>query len=375
MDAAIKYFTEKPGMKKEKISYLAERIGCSKDEVRQALSYLRKNQINSYEEFLESHGIDHSGVKAVWVKSKGNREKVDFSVLINNSFDYKEAIQAVFEDIEYKLPEVEREELGSKVAVVNLFDAHIDKISYVSQTGEVATMEENASIFMSAFDRIVKQLKRQKPAQIIFPVGSDFWQVNGSSLTTKKGTPQYDQVHTDVQAAFRLGLMIVRMCIERLHAIAPVTVVPIKGNHDEDRVMYLTECLLLAFNHAVDIDIVDNTLQRNYVRYGKTLFGFAHGDKEKKMVEKLPMLMASEQKENWSKITRGIFFLGDIHHEKRTSGYKTMDIMDVQVNFLRAVSATDKWHYEHGWVGVPKTAYLFVYDEDGKEDLEYKVNI
>jgi hypothetical protein len=375
MEKALKFLLQKPGWRKTSATILADKIDCPVSEVREALKYLHKSKITAYDEFLEENGIDYRSVKAAWIKSQGNREKIDFSILTRNEIDYSESIKEVFENITYKLPEIARDQIGKKVAVVNLFDAHIDKISYVSQTGEATTMEDNASVFMAAFERILKQLRMHRPSKIIFPVGSDFWQVNGSNLTTKRGTPQYDQVHTDSQAAFRLGLQLIRMCIEKLHAIAPVVVVPIKGNHDEDRVMYLTECLLLAFNHSVDIDIVDNTLQRNYIKYGKTLFGFAHGDKEKKMVDKLPMLMATEQKKHWAEIDRGIFFLGDIHHEKRTLGYKTMDFMNVQVNFLRAVSSTDKWHYEHGWIGTPKTAYLFIYDEDGKEDLEFKVNI
>jgi len=43
--------------------------------------------------------------------------------------------------------------------------------------------------------------------------------------------------------------------------------------------------------------------------------------------------------------------------------------------YLRSVSKADNWHWEKGFTAVPKTAYAFIYDKDGKREYEFKVNI
>lgn len=376
MEKALKFLTEKPGHRKTAKSTLAQLIGCSEQEVKEALAYLYKHRNSTpYEEFLQEHGVDEHEVKAVWVKSKNNRSGVDFSILKSSQPDIKKLIQSAFEDIEPFEPIDVNYENGKGVAVINIFDAHIDKISYVSQTGESTTPAKNAQIFLEGFNKLLMKIYKDKPEQIIFPIGSDFWQVNDTRFTTKKGTPQYEQTHTDFEGMFKLGIRLLRTCIDSMIRIAPVHIIPIKGNHDEDRVFYLSELIRTAYEHEPNVTVEDTTTQRTYYRYNSWLFGFAHGDKEKRNMADLASIMSVERRRDWSEIKQGIFFLGDIHHEKQISGWKTHDFRGVNVKFLRAVSATDKWHYEHGYVGIPKTAYLFMFDKDGNEEFEFKVNI
>jgi len=373
---AIQYLTLKPGMRKESKSYLAKRIGCTETDVKNALKYLRSNPTTDYETFLMQHGIDQRDVKAVWIKSKSNRNGIDFSILKSNTTDIKQLIHEAFEDLEpFPTPVTFERPKGERLAIINIFDAHLDKLSYLSETGTETTVQKNAAVFMDAFFKLRLKVAEAKPEQIVFPIGSDFWQVNDSNLTTKKGTPQYDAVHTDTKSMFRLGIRLLTTCIDSLLKIAPVHIIPVKGNHDEDRVFYLAEMMKLAYQNNSNITIEDNTTQRLYYRYHNWLFGFAHGDKEKKFTSDLPSIMSVERRKDWAEIKNGIFFLGDIHHEKQVQGFKTRDFRGVNVKFLRAVSATDRWHYENGYIGIPKTGYVFIYDRDGNEELEYKVNI
>lgn len=373
MDKIINFLTEKPGYMKTASDKLAIKLECREEDVKKAIFVIRKQ--TAYNKFLEEQDIDQNDVKAAWIKTKRNTEYIDFSILKSKSQNYKEEIAEAFGQIDYSFPEVTRTNDIPRVGIINLFDAHIDKISFISQTGEDVTMDDNIKIFFDAFFKLLNYAKKEKLTNIIFPVGSDFWQVNDTAGTTKKGTPQHGQVYPDAQHAFRAGLTVLRICIEKIAEFADVTVIPVKGNHDEDRVMYLTETLLVAYPNHKNIKIVDTFTQRNYVQFGVNLFGFAHGDKEQKMISNLPMLMATENREAWATVKQGVFFLGHIHSEKKAFGFTTQDFMGVSVRFLRATSTTDKWHYEYGWVGVPKTGYLFVYSNDASEELEYKVNV
>jgi hypothetical protein len=377
MEKAIQFLTEKPGLRKESKSYLASRIGCSELEVKQALAHLYKiNKPTPYTEFLDEHGVSENDVKAVWIKSKNNRNGIDFSILRSTSPDIKSLIQDAFQEITLqKYDKITYPVSSNKIAIINIFDAHIDKIAFASEVDKESTVESNLSRFMDTFIKLALYAKQQQPKLILFPIGSDFWQVNDSNLTTKSGTPMQGSVHTDTKKMFRVGIRLLRNCIDYLRTIAPVHIIPIKGNHDEDRVFYLTECIKMAYENVSNITIEDTSNQRVYYRYNSWLFGFAHGDKEKKRISDLPSIMSVERRADWSEIKQGIFFLGDIHHEKHISGYKNQDFRGVHVKFLRAVSTTDKWHHDNGYIGIPKTGYVYIYDEEGNEELEFKVNI
>ena len=176
--------------------------------------------------------------------------------------------------------------------------------------------------------------------------------------------------------AFRIGLNVIRNCVDKARAIAPVELVPVRGNHDEDRVRYMTECLLIAYEKQEDVNVRDTQKARNYIRYGTWLFGLAHGDKGVKLKD-YPSLMSTdkESRKHWSEIDQGIFFLGHVHHEKRYEFLKGKDFRGCKMEVLRATSAMDEWHWENGYTAIPRTAYAFVYDKDGAREHEIKVTI
>ncbi len=70
----------------------------------------------------------------------------------------------------------------------------------------------------------------------------------------------------------------------------------IKGNHDEDKIFYMGVALEIAYENSPKV-IIDNTrLQRKYYKYGQNLFGFAHGDKEKKTKPKMRFIVSQKLK-------------------------------------------------------------------------------
>ena len=386
-EKALEFFKENPGHLKTATGYLAERLGVTWNDIRDARVILRGTEISSntdiektvekkghkteYERFLAQQGINKEDVLTVYVKEKA--DGVRFTVLLKKnaeeSFDVKQAtIEHLKEytDIVPAIPLISPKG-DEKVAVINLFDAHLDKISFLSETDEQNTLESNISRFEGAFDEILSMVAGTNPELIIFPISGDLFQSNDANLTTKKGTDQKHQQHPDYKDAYKQSLHLIRRCIDKAKQFAPIRVLSLQGNHDEDKMFYFATALEIAYEKDANVDVVDcSRKQRVYERYGRWLFGFAHGDKEKSKVKDLPNLMATDKdsRRHWSEIEQAVFFLGDIHHEREYDLLRTQDFRGVKVKFLRGVTGTDKWHTDHGWTGVPKTAYADVYDKN-----------
>src|SRR5690606_1571640 len=105
--------------------------------------------------------------------------------------------------------------------------------------------------------------------------------------------------------------------------------------------------------------------QRKYRKYGENMFGFAHGDKEKGKTSQLPLMMAEEEKRMWADTTHRTFFLGDIHHKEEFKFLRAKDFIGVLVKFLRSVGTTDLWHYDNGYLGIPRTGEVEIHAYDG----------
>jgi hypothetical protein len=171
-------------------------------------------------------------------------------------------------------------------------------------------------------------------------------------------------------------LNLVRECIDKCRQVAPVTVINMAGNHDESRIHYLTECLLVAYENQDDVIIKDSRKSRQYIKYGDWLFGWAHSDKVSKVGD-FQNLMANdeESRKYWSQVKQGVFFLGHVHRQKKYEGMKSEDFRGCEIKVLRGLSPTDKWHWEKGYVGIPKTCYGFVYEKNAMQDSEIRINI
>lgn len=255
---------------------------------------------------------------------------------------------------------------SNKAAILNLFDAHIDKLALPNETYSDSTIADNIHKFEYSFDQLLEQIKFYTPRVIYFPVGNDFWTTNGPENTTKRGTPQ--QISTTSEESFDMGFEVIVRCIEKLMRIGRVVVPIIKGNHDEDKTYYLGHSLDAYYHKNPNVLIDRSRHQRKYYRFGVNMFGFAHGDKEKRKLERIPLYMAEERKEMWAQTLFRTFYLGDIHHANKYKLHLSHDGVGVEVKFLRALTDQDKWHTDEGWIGILKTAYAEIWDyEEGRQ--------
>lgn len=261
------------------------------------------------------------------------------------------------------------------LAVVNTYDSHIDKIALESTTGESATLEDNLLMFNTAFSEIVAGLEAAQPEKIVYPLGNDLYHTNDFTGKTKRGTQL--EALAEPYEAYQVITEVAVDTVKRLSEIAPVEVLLIHGNHDYDLVHTLGVALELLFKDNPNVTIDSSRMARKYLRYGNTLLGFAHGDKQKRKIAEIPLMMAQENAANgdWGASKFRQFYCGDLHHNFTVRSPSTMDYIGVAVKFMRSCGGNDTWHYDSGYIGVTKEMSFDLWTKDRGERSSYKVSI
>jgi hypothetical protein len=309
---------------------------------------------------IDNEGIDYEEVRHGWVKTKpndkGHSHSLFFKVDHNGSF-LDNLIEGL-KGYQFCAPNLGKKIVSNSIGLINLFDAHIDKVCIVDNTHTNSSIESNIEHFKRAF--VALFAKCQSAEKIIFPIGNDFFNANDEKNTTVKGTPQ-DSLF-DWKDSFSKGVELIRWCVDyMLQSGKPVDLITVYSNHDSTKLFYLSKCIELIYQGNKNVTIDLQGVQRKYNIYGENLFGFAHGDKEKTAA--LPLLMATERRKDWGNVSNCFWFLGDKHHEKTFMFKKSLDMPSVEVHWLRATSPSDNWHYSAGYIGIPKTAYCYIFDK------------
>lgn len=248
---------------------------------------------------------------------------------------------------------------SEKIGVINLYDAHIDKIGY----GKGACIDENIKSFTNLFHELLDKTLSHDPEYIIFPIGNDFFHTNGPSNHTKGGTYVGSSIGNEESFIKGVGLLI--DTLSSILANVPVYVPLIQGNHSEDKDFYLGQVLKAYFRNNPCAYLDMSTAPRKHYQYGLNMLSFAHGNREKGTnVAKLPTLMATEEPLMWGNTKHRCFYLGDIHHKQEYKFLKTIDHPGVEVRFLRSVGEYDKWHVENNYIGIPKTGESHIWDKN-----------
>ena len=318
----------------------------------------------------------NSKVKSIkrWQKNDGSWRT---SIAYENSqskIDIEQFRKDLVKDIsEYELPafKAKYDTYNNILALINISDAHIDKLTLVTETGYGSSIDDNVKIFRQKFDEMLTTASAFEPELIVFPVNGDLFNTNDSRNTTKKGTPQDTAVkHHD---AFKIGLRLIRECIDKASLVSKVFVPVIRGNHDEDAIYYLGTALEAIYDSHPNVEIESSRMSRKYLKYGQNLLGFAHGDMEKP--DQLPLIMAEEQKYAWADSTYRQWFLGDKHHSQEYIMRRGKDFIGCKVSYLRSITSTDCWHSKSGYIGVPKTTNLFLFDFEKGEKANFSFNV
>lgn len=268
------------------------------------------------------------------------------------------AIQDMIDDLRKKAPsypkiQYKRSHIYDKGLLyeIDIPDIHFGRLTWEKESGEDYDIRIAHHAVHSVLDELLLWIKNQPVSGILLPIGNDFFNVNNKDNTTVHGTPQ--QEDTRWQKTFTSGRRLAQEMIEKCLEIAPVDVVVMPGNHDEEKTFYLGEVLDAAYSKHPNVKIDNSPKTRKYRLHGTNLIGFAHGYDEK--LYRLPALMAIDEPELWGKSKYREFHTGDKHHKFDTSED------GITVRILRSLAARDAWTFRNGFVGSIRAAEAFLW--------------
>lgn len=236
---------------------------------------------------------------------------------------------------------------------IDIPDLHLGKLTWAEETGDNYNLQIAEQRFLNSIRQIVALSSGFPINRILLPIGNDFFNSDTIHNTTTGGTPQDED--TRWQKTYRRGRQLVVKAIDMLQPIAPVDVVMVPGNHDFERNFYLGDSLECWYRDCQNVTIDNSASPRKYYRYGTTLIGLTHGDKEK--IEALYGMLTTEAKQLWAETEFHEFHLGHIHRKKEIiSEYHGM-----VTRFMRSLSGTDAWHHSKAFKGNLKGAECFLY--------------
>lgn len=249
--------------------------------------------------------------------------------------------------------------LRRMIAELSIADLHFGKLAWSPETRNSYDLRIAKAVFLNAAKDLIALVAPYRPERYLMIVGNDLLHVDSGSNTTTKGTPQ------DVDGRWQKSYLVARQCvttvIEWLRQKAPVDVLVVPGNHDEEKLFCLGDAVECRFHHDDSVNVDNSPAKRKFYRYGATLLGFEHGHRAKKDGKDLPFNMMSEVPDLYAATTWREIHLGHRHSERETVWTRSHTEGDVIVRYLPSLSGTDTWHYDSGY-RAPQAAEAHLYD-------------
>ena len=273
-------------------------------------------------------------VRAEWVKTTADRER-----LLEIAMEaVQEAAQAL-PRLKAR-PKLDKDYNDKLLTVIPWGDPHFGMYAWADEAGEDFDSDIAKRDLCAAVDYLVSQSPASKEC-VIASLGDFFHADNHAAVTPGHGHSL--DVDTRLQRVMRIGVSAVRQCIETaLGRHETVHFVPVVGNHDPVLGMAMGVLLANVYEGEPRVIIHDAPTMRHYIRHGKVLLGFVHGDKTKDA--SLPGIMASEKPEEWGKTTHRYFFRGHHHHDSRS------EYNGCIVEQVRTLAANDAYSTSRGFL-------------------------
>jgi len=254
---------------------------------------------------------------------------------------------------------------------IGAYDLHLGKLGI---SGDDYSLDIARERLFSALRSLFARARGFKIEEIVFVVGNDFLNIDRGKPfnSTTKGTPQSNSV--SAYEAYRFGRKLLVDCINGLAEQAPVRVVVIPGNHDEESMLHMGDALEVLYEETPHIT-VDNTrpLMKGY-KYGECLLIFDHGDKLKNH-KNLASVISQRFREVWSSVKHIEVHRGHLHSLKTNIMGQVEELNGIAVRHLGSMSATDQWHDDSGYMSTSKRAHAFIWHKRDGMQCEYYYNV
>lgn len=324
---------------------------------------IKELKVNSWETVAKNERLEEDKNGKIWkMKTPKHYQLWAVSVKLAPVMPkpYLNAVKALIANVDpIRMAPLKRPAYKSDPVMMmfGLFDAHFGKRTWAPESGDDQDLKISERVYENAVTDLFARVSHLTPELIVWPVGNDFVHVDNSKGETTLGT--YVGADTRHPKIISTAFKSQARGIARAAEVAPVRVLYIPGNHDEETTLYLALYLEAVFagNPRVQVDMAPRS--RKYLTYGETILGFTHGDKIKP--DKLPGLLLAENRDVLVGTKRSEWFTG---HNHRRMKYED-EIQGTVIHSLGALSATDLWHFDRGFVGARRAAEVYVYEKTG----------
>lgn len=249
---------------------------------------------------------------------------------------------------------------NSVLGMVGIPDLHLGKPASIAETGEDWSLDIAAAMHQAVLEQMLQRGKGFAPTELLLPIGNDLLHFDSSKYQTTKGTQL--EASSSHRAAFRAGVQVIRNAIDYCLSIAPVRLVIVPGNHANNSEFMLGEVISNVYYNQKFVTINDSLRQRQYEQFGRTMFGFEHGELKP---QSLAQMIALEQPQMWATTAFREWILGHWHRKKEQQFLPLIEHGGVRMRYLMSLSAADTWHDKNGFKGIRGAEILYYDKQDG----------
>lgn len=242
-----------------------------------------------------------------------------------------------------------------------IYDQHFGKLCWGKETGWADYDSKLADrLFDEAFNVLVQRTKSEIPDEILLVFGNDLQHTDNMQGTTTRGTPQ--TTDSRYHKVYDVTMNRLIKTVEVARQLAPkVTVKMVAGNHDTASTYTVGWALSAWFRQCAGVSIDNSPLLRKYHQHGRTMFMLTHGNDVK--LDKLPGLMASEQRKMWGDTIFHEIHTGHKHQREKLVVPELKETNGVVIRILPSLCPPDAWHSVMGYVGNIRMAEAYVWND------------
>lgn len=247
---------------------------------------------------------------------------------------------------------------GPHLLDLSIDDLHYGKFAQFASTGTEYNREIAGELFLKATRELIRRSSFYEIDKVLFTVGNDLFHVDNGRNETTHGTPQ--DVDGISGTLFDEVAELTLEAISMLSSVAPVDVLIMPGNHDEERTQYLGTLLKMVLKGHENVWVDSRFIQRKYYQYGLNLLGKAHGKGPRD--SDLPRIMSAEVPSvMWAATRWREFHIHHLHMKEMGEFAVEREFSGTRIRRKPSLSGTDLWHFSKGYTMNIRAAEAHLY--------------
>ena len=260
-------------------------------------------------------------------------------------------------------------------SLIGISDIHYMKLCY-DHKGE---MTYNREIALARVKDHVRKLAIETsrygvPERFYVIIGNDNIHVDGLKHETTHGTSQAQATDGLWRLELKNYIKMQFDMIEYYRQIAPVTLIPVKGNHDYETSIALQAFAELYFDKYDDVEVLVCHDARAYVQYGKVCLVVTHGNELRSVANlenQAHKLIMGEAKNQGINVMDVDYYIV-VHGHEHVGSTRDLNGGVQRIGLSSMSDIDDFWHKESGYVGRQNESQVVIIDSEyGRKAILY----